>query len=291
MSASTTSTFEIGGEVSPGLEPVRETFAENFLRRGELGGACCAYHRGEKIVDLWGGVRNKATGEPWEADTMVLVHSATKGAAGMTLALAHSRGWLDYDARVCEYWPEFAQQGKERITVRQLLAHQAALFAFDEPIDREVFADLDRLAVVLARQHDGVGAGRAAGLPRPQPRLLRERAAAPGRSGEPQPRAGLPGRDRHSARARLLHPPARVDPQRPLGGARRSERSSAAARVPARGHAGGAESPLGPAPVVDLQPCRAAALRRAADLCEKPRSPVRGRRRQRPCDRPRLSPP
>ena len=142
----------MGGDVSAGFEAVRDAFAENFSRCHELGGACCVYHRGEKVVDLWGGVRNKATGEPWEEDTMVLVYSTTKGLAAMTLALAHSRGWLDYEERVSTYWPEFAQQGKERITVRQLLAHQAGLFAFDEQADRSLIADLDRLAVVLARQ-------------------------------------------------------------------------------------------------------------------------------------------
>ena len=118
----------------------------------KLGGACCVYHHGKKIVDLWGGTRNKQTGEPWERDTMVLVYSATKGLAAMTLAIAHSRGWLDYEERVARYWPEFAQHGKERITVRQLLAHQAGLFAFDEPVDRSLVGDLDRLALVLARQ-------------------------------------------------------------------------------------------------------------------------------------------
>ena len=143
---------EIHGFVSSGYEAVREAFAENFVRRREVGAACCVYHRGEKVVDLWGGVRNKATGEPWEEDTMALVYSATKGLAAMTLALAHSRGWLDYDALVCKYWPEFAQNGKEKITVRQLLAHQAGLFAFDEPVDRSVVANLDRLAEVMARQ-------------------------------------------------------------------------------------------------------------------------------------------
>ena len=91
----------VEGHVSRGFEAVREAFAENFARRGELGGACCAYHHGEKVVDLWGGIRNKQTGEPWEQDTMVLVYSATKGLAAMTLALAHSRGWLDYEERVC----------------------------------------------------------------------------------------------------------------------------------------------------------------------------------------------
>jgi len=142
----------VEGHVSHGFESVREVFAENFARRRELGGACCAYVHGEKVVDLWGGARNRQTGEPWEKDTMVIVYSATKGLAAMTLAIAHSRGWLDYEERVCTYWPEFAQRSKERITVRQLLAHQAGLFALDEPIDRKLVADLDRLAIVLARQ-------------------------------------------------------------------------------------------------------------------------------------------
>ena len=142
----------VHGQVSPGLEAVRAAFADNFDRRHELGGACCVYWHGEKVVDLWGGIRNASTNEPWERDTMVIVHSSTKGLAAMTPALAHSRGWLDYDEPVCRYWPEFAQQDKERITVRQLLAHQAGLFALDVPVDRSLLTDLDRLATVLARQ-------------------------------------------------------------------------------------------------------------------------------------------
>jgi CubicO group peptidase (beta-lactamase class C family) len=143
---------EIHGLVSPGFEAVRDAFAENFSRRREIGAACCVYHKGEKVVDLWGGVKNEVTCEPWEEGTMALVYSATKGLAAMTLAVAHSRGWLDYDETVCTYWPEFAQNGKEKITVRQLLAHQAGLFALDTPLDRSLVADLDRLADVLARQ-------------------------------------------------------------------------------------------------------------------------------------------
>ena len=144
--------LEIGGFVYPGLEPVRDAFIENFVERNELGGACCVYYRGQKFVDLWGGIRNNRTGEPWLEDTMVVVYSATKGLAAMTLALAHSRGWLDYDERVAAYWPEFARNGKSAITVRQLLAHQAGLFAFDEPVTKADVADLDHLAAILARQ-------------------------------------------------------------------------------------------------------------------------------------------
>ena len=144
-------THPVEGQVSRGFESVRDAFEENFARRGEAGGACAVYRHGEKVVDLWGGVRNTDTGAPWQRDTMVVVHSATKGLAAMTLALAHSRGWLDYEARVATYWPEFAQHGKADITVRQLLAHQAGLFAFDEPVTRDDVADLDRLAAVMVR--------------------------------------------------------------------------------------------------------------------------------------------
>ncbi len=140
------------GFVKPGFEAVREAFIENFTRQHELGAACCIYYHGEKVVDLWGGIRNQATGDPWEENTMVLVNSTTKGMAALALALAHSRGLFDYDERVCTYWPEFAQQGKESITVRQLLAHQAGLYAFHAPVDKSVVADLDRLAAVMAQE-------------------------------------------------------------------------------------------------------------------------------------------
>lgn len=117
----TEQTPSVEGYVRPDCEAVRGAFVANFVQRHELGGACCAFIDGEKVVDLWGGARNKSTREPWEAETMVVIHSATKGLAAMTLAVAHSRGWLEYEERVSTYWPEFAQHGKQRITVRQLL--------------------------------------------------------------------------------------------------------------------------------------------------------------------------
>jgi CubicO group peptidase (beta-lactamase class C family) len=159
MSTVTLERTVFDGQVTHGFEAVRQAFVDNFATRRELGGACCVYRRGEKIVDLWGGIRDKESLEPWERDTMVLVWSASKGLAAMTLAIAHSRGWLDYDERVATYWPEFGQHGKDTITIRQLLAHQAGLFAFDEPVDPDLLADLDRLAVVLARQRPAWKAG------------------------------------------------------------------------------------------------------------------------------------
>jgi CubicO group peptidase (beta-lactamase class C family) len=142
----------VHGTVAPGFEPVREELERTFAERGELGAACAAYVGGEKVVDLWGGVKDARTGEPWEKDTVVVVYSTSKGLAAMTLALAHSKGLLDFEERVATYWPEFAQAGKEAVTVRQLLAHEAGLPIVDEPLDPDVLQDHDRLAAVIARQ-------------------------------------------------------------------------------------------------------------------------------------------
>jgi CubicO group peptidase (beta-lactamase class C family) len=142
----------IDGTVAPGFEDVREEFGENFARRGELGAACAAYVGGEKVVDLWGGYRDAHRQDRWHEDTLVLVYSTSKGMAGIAMAVAHSRGLFEYDATVASYWPEFAQNGKQSITVRQLLAHQAGLSGLDVPLDARKLADLDAVADALARQ-------------------------------------------------------------------------------------------------------------------------------------------
>ena len=79
----TVASHTVEGHVSRGFEAVALAFADNFARRHELGGACCAYVHGEKVVDLWGGVRNKETGEPWERDTIINVYSTTKTMAAL----------------------------------------------------------------------------------------------------------------------------------------------------------------------------------------------------------------
>jgi CubicO group peptidase (beta-lactamase class C family) len=140
------------GEVSPGFEEVASEFEKNFAQREEVGAACAVYHEGRKVVDLWGGYRDREALDPWEEDTLVLVFSATKGISALTVALAHSRGLIAYDEKVATYWPEFAQNGKENVTVRQLLGHQAGLCAIDEPLNPQVLADLDAVASILARQ-------------------------------------------------------------------------------------------------------------------------------------------
>jgi len=104
------------------------------------------------VVDLWGGYRDVERREPWQEDTLVLVYSATKGVSGMAMAVAHSRGLFHHEERVAAYWPEFAQNGKEDVTVRQLLSHQAGLSAMDGPLDLETIADRDALADVISRQ-------------------------------------------------------------------------------------------------------------------------------------------
>ena len=141
----------IGGYVTAGFEEVRAELERNFTERGEIGAAVSAYWRGEKVVDLWGGFRTPERDAPWNEDTMVIVFSTTKGLSAMTLAIANARGWLDYDAPVARYWPEFAQNGKGAITVRQLLGHEAGLVFVPEKLDARKLRDLDYVARLLAQ--------------------------------------------------------------------------------------------------------------------------------------------
>ena len=100
MSTVDSSKAHVSGFVAAGFEEVRAEFERNFEERGEIGAAVAAYWRGEKVVDLWGGRRTPAGDAPWNEDTLIVFMSSTKGLAAMTLALANSRGWLDYDAPV-----------------------------------------------------------------------------------------------------------------------------------------------------------------------------------------------
>ncbi len=142
----------IGGDVDPGWEPVLQEFVRNFERRGDVGSAVAVFRDGRPVVDLWGGHRDAQRGLPWKRDTLVPVFSTSKGVAALVVASLRSRGHLDYDAPVSTYWPEFGVQGKQELTVRQLLAHEAGLAVLDRPLHRTDLLDLDALAVVLAGQ-------------------------------------------------------------------------------------------------------------------------------------------
>ena len=130
----TSVTHTIDGAVAPGFEPVRDAFAANFARFGERGAACAVYADGRLVVDLWGGEADHTTGRPWTADTLSVIWSATKGAVGVLVNLLAQRGELDLDAPMARYWPEFARSGKDGVTVRMVLSHQAGLPVIDGAI-------------------------------------------------------------------------------------------------------------------------------------------------------------
>ena len=119
--------------VSPGFERVEEVFRAQLASGEEIGAAFAVYHRGRCVVDLWGGLADRASGQPWVRDTRVVVFSITKGFAAMALALLADRGRFAWDAPVADYWPGFARGGKAEITVRQLFNHAAGLPVLDVP--------------------------------------------------------------------------------------------------------------------------------------------------------------
>jgi CubicO group peptidase (beta-lactamase class C family) len=142
----------VHGEADEGYGKVADAFRTNFAAGREVGAALCVYRDGRKIIDMWGGYRDGHTRSPWQDDTMVNMFSSTKGVAALTVAHAVSRGLLDYDRKVTDYWPEFGQHGKDEVTVRQLVAHQAGLSGLQPVPTLADVADPARLSPMLAAQ-------------------------------------------------------------------------------------------------------------------------------------------
>ncbi|MDD2197167.1 MAG: serine hydrolase [Bacteroidales bacterium] len=139
----------IHGFVKQGFEPVYEEFTKNFENGKELGSALCVYYQGEKVIDLWGGFSDKKKKHEFKKNTMVLFFSATKGVASLCIAKLYSEGKIDYYKKVSAYWPEFAKNGKENITVSQLLSHQSGLCLWNGKLAIEQIADSNLLAEKL----------------------------------------------------------------------------------------------------------------------------------------------
>lgn len=119
-------------KLRPRLEAL---FRENFESFGELGAAVSVWQSGEPVVDLHGGFRDARREQPWTEDTLVLIWSATKGLGSACVLHALQEHKIDIEQRVVQVWPEFGQNGKQQITLAQLLSHQAGLCALDRPVD------------------------------------------------------------------------------------------------------------------------------------------------------------
>ncbi len=144
--------MDVQGTVAAGWEPVRDAFLRNFAQRGERGAAVAVHRDGVKVVDLWAGTKDVDGQDMWSHDTAQVVRSATKGVAAAVPLLLHQRGLLDLDAPVAAYWPDFKAAGKDRVTVRQLLAHRAGVPVLDRPLTLAEATDLPTATAAIAAQ-------------------------------------------------------------------------------------------------------------------------------------------
>jgi len=147
-----TRTAHVEGSCDSKFAPVKEEFARNFAERGEVGASVCVTVDGRKVVDLWGGDADPASGRAWDTNTVSVVWSCTKGATALCAHILLDRKELDLDAPVKRYWPEFARNGKEAITVRMLLKHQAAVAAIRQPVPEGGFNDWEWITAALAEE-------------------------------------------------------------------------------------------------------------------------------------------
>jgi CubicO group peptidase (beta-lactamase class C family) len=137
-------------KVASGWEPVRAAFLEGFENNEEHGAGVAVYHRGQCVVDLMGGWRDKDHTVPYGTDALQVVFSTTKGITSIAVAICVERGLLDYNEKVATYWPEFADKGKGDVTVAQLLSHRAGLYTVDGDITLEEALDWDTVTARLA---------------------------------------------------------------------------------------------------------------------------------------------
>ena len=140
----------VQGTVAPGYEPVRELF-ERSLENGEIGMGVSAYVDGHNVVDLWGGWADGDRTRPWQRDTIACTYSAVKGMTATCALRLVEQDLVRLDEPVATYWPEFAQAGKEAITVRMVLSHQAGLTWTTVPYPPEKRFDWDTVVDALAR--------------------------------------------------------------------------------------------------------------------------------------------
>jgi len=131
---------------------VKEAFKLNFAEGLEVGASFAATLNGKFIINIWGGHADAAQTLPWEENTIVNVYSTTKVMTAICTLMLVDRGLLDLDAPVAKYWPEFAQNGKEKLPVRFLLSHTSGLSGWEKKITVEDLYDWDKVANLLAAQ-------------------------------------------------------------------------------------------------------------------------------------------
>ena len=143
---------EITGTVADGFEPVREAFEANFAEHGDIGAGVAVYVDGACVVDLVGGIADPSTSRAYDADTLQLVFSTTKGAAAMCAHRLVQEGRLSLDTVVAEIWPEFATAGKSSVTVRDVLGHRAGVPVVDADLALPEVLAIDPIVAALAAQ-------------------------------------------------------------------------------------------------------------------------------------------
>lgn len=148
--------MEIHGHCDPRFEGVRDAFAANFERRGDVGASAAVTLDGEMVVDLWAGEtttdEHPDGGAPWERDTIINTWSTTKTMAALCCLVLADQGELDLDAPIERVWPGFRTEGKGEIAPRHVMAHAAGLSGWEEPLELSDLYDHDRCADALARQ-------------------------------------------------------------------------------------------------------------------------------------------
>ncbi len=154
---------EVKGHCDPAFEAVREALAKNIADGEDLGACVCVDYDGRRVVDIWAGYRDNDKKVEWEENTIVNVWSCSKTVTNLAVLMCHDRGLLNVDEPIAKYWPEFAENGKEKVLVRNILSHSTGVSGWEEPISYEDVCDPSKSAPLLAKQAPWWEPGTASG--------------------------------------------------------------------------------------------------------------------------------
>ena len=115
------------GFVDSAFQPVREAFINNFIEHSEIGASVRITVEGHTVVDIWGGHADPHRQRLWDENQLVNAFSVGKGVTAVVAAQCVARGEISYDTVIASVWPEFGTNGKEHLTLRDLLGHRAGL--------------------------------------------------------------------------------------------------------------------------------------------------------------------
>jgi CubicO group peptidase (beta-lactamase class C family) len=155
--------MDIYGFCDPKFLKIKDAYSKNFINGLDVGSSLGITYKGELVVNLWGGFKDRNKTSQWEEDTIINVWSSTKNMASLCVYILAERGLINFHDPISKYWPEFSNKGKQDVLISHVMSHSSGLSGWKEPIKHTDFYNWDKVCSLLANQKPFWEPGKAVG--------------------------------------------------------------------------------------------------------------------------------